>query len=167
MENICKIAFRIQLVLFCAVNAQTIDKDWFTDILGENNGHTTCTFLSLPSSAGAMGTGCIATTGMLDATDVHSFTAATALAENNQFALNHLEWYMGLRNEFAGATFPLLSIGTIAGLYRGIRSVCLYHRRTAIEFFHFRMRHRRVIRAVLFRPEPLRRRIGLLYRKPS
>jgi Tol biopolymer transport system component len=113
MENICKTAFRIQLVLFCAVNAQTIDKDWFTDIFGENNGHTTCTFLSLPSSAGAMGAGCVATTGMLDATDVHSFTAATALAENNQFALNHLEWYMGLRNEFAGATFPLLSIGTI------------------------------------------------------
>jgi 2',3'-cyclic-nucleotide 2'-phosphodiesterase (5'-nucleotidase family) len=113
MENICKTAFRIQFVLFCAVTAQTIDKDWLTDILGENNAHTTCTFLSLPTSAGAMGTGCVASTGMLDATDVHSFTAATALGENNQFTLTHLEWYMGLRNEFAGATFPLLSIGTI------------------------------------------------------
>ncbi|MBN1128839.1 MAG: PD40 domain-containing protein [Chitinispirillaceae bacterium] len=27
-------------------------------------------------------------------------------------AITHLEWYMGLRNEFAGATLPLLSIGT-------------------------------------------------------
>jgi nucleotide-binding universal stress UspA family protein len=113
MENICKTAFRFPFLFICAIGAQTIDKDWFTDIFGENNAHTTCTFLSLPTSAGAMGTGCIASTGMLDATDVHSFSAATALAENNQFALTHLEWYMGLRNEFAGATFPLFSIGTI------------------------------------------------------
>jgi hypothetical protein len=113
MENICKTAFRFPFLFICAIGAQTIDKDWFTDIFGENNAHTTCTFLSLPTSAGAMGTGCIASTGMLDATDVHSFSAATSLAENNQFALTHLEWYMGLRNEFAGATFPLFSIGTI------------------------------------------------------
>ncbi|MBN1129206.1 MAG: PD40 domain-containing protein [Chitinispirillaceae bacterium] len=98
------------------INGQAVDKDWFIDLLGENSGHTTCAFLTLPVSAGGLGLGNAASVGMFDATDIHTFTAATSLSDKSQFALTHCEWHMGLRNEFAGATVPFVGYGTL-GLF--------------------------------------------------
>lgn len=108
----------IPLIAFAAVNgaAQSYRASWYGDLFGENTGHTVCTFLTLPVSAGTPGIWGAASTGMMDATDVAYYTANTGLAEKNQFALTHLEWPFGLRKEFAAAAFPLMDIGTV-GVY--------------------------------------------------
>jgi hypothetical protein len=109
----------IQIVSFlfalhCTLSA--IEPDWFTDVRGNNSGHTTCQFLTLPHSAVSLATGLAASGGNRDATDIPFFTANTALADRYRFSITHLEWFMGLRKEYLGAYFPVLDVGTF-GVY--------------------------------------------------
>jgi len=46
--------------------------DWFTDLKGQNTGHTVANFLILPISAGNLAIGELATVGMMDASDIPS-----------------------------------------------------------------------------------------------
>ncbi|MBN1577004.1 MAG: PD40 domain-containing protein, partial [Chitinispirillaceae bacterium] len=103
----------IVLALAAALSAQHFD--WFTDVNGENSGHTACGFLNLPRSAAALGRGIASSPGGMDATDLPDFTANSALLERYCFAFTHLEWLMGMRKEYLGALFPLLDIGTFGG----------------------------------------------------
>jgi Tol biopolymer transport system component len=106
-------------ILFCTAllisNASSYPPaDWITDLYGKNSGNSTCNFLTLPVSAGSMGMS--SSNGMMDATDIPRFTANTALATRDKFAVTHLEWLMGMRKEYAGALFPFAEIGTV-GMY--------------------------------------------------
>jgi Tol biopolymer transport system component len=89
---------------------------WLSDINGQNSGHTVAGFLSLPSSAGELGTGSAAFCGMMDATDASFYTANTGLFNRDKFSVTHLEWLMGLRKESIAACFPIEEIGT-AGFF--------------------------------------------------
>jgi len=103
----------LSIILFIQVLcSQTIDYKWFTDINGENNGHTTCAFLNLPVAAAHMGAGTASYSGAMDATDLPFYTANSALADRYRFAFSHNEWLMGLRKEYLGALFPVLDVGT-------------------------------------------------------
>ena len=87
--------------------------DWFTDLKGSNSGRTTCTFLTLPVSADELARGPASSPGMMDATDLPLYSANSALVDRNNFAVHHLEWFMGLRKEYVGAIFPFLDFGAI------------------------------------------------------
>jgi Tol biopolymer transport system component len=100
-------------IFISCVFSQSALKDWFVDLKGENSGHTTCDFLSLPVSAQQLASGYGSFIGSMDATDIPLFPANTALSNRNKFAITHLEWVMGLRKEYAGALFPIPDIGTI------------------------------------------------------
>ncbi len=93
-----------------------IEIDWFTDLRGENTGHTIFHSLNLPHSAILMATGQASSGGASDATDIPIFVANTGTADRNMFSATHVEWFMGLRKEYLGGLFPLLDIGTI-GIY--------------------------------------------------
>ena len=92
--------------------------DWFTDLKGENTGHTVANFLTLPIGAGNLAVGELATTGMMDATDIPLRPANTGFFTFQKLAATHCEWLMDTRSEFAGACFPLIDIGTIGGYFR-------------------------------------------------
>jgi hypothetical protein len=92
--------------------------DWFTDLRGENTGHTVANFLTLPISAGNLAIGELATTGMMDATDIPLKPANTGLFNFQKLGVTHCEWLMDTRSEFAGACFPMLDIGTFGGYFR-------------------------------------------------
>lgn len=113
MTQLLKIVL-LQLLLNTSIKA--FDFAWLTDLKGENSGHTTCLFLTLPHSANALATGLASSGGANDATDVPFFTSNTAFADRYRFSLTHLEWFMGLRKEYLGAYFPITDIGT-AGFY--------------------------------------------------
>ena len=61
----CVAACRGQTSSAAATAAATA---WFTDLKGDNTGHTVANFLSLPISAGNLAIGELATAGMMDAT---------------------------------------------------------------------------------------------------
>jgi hypothetical protein len=107
------------LVLFGYVYAQSSLLGLLGDLKGENSGHTTCNFLTLPVSAQQLASGYGSFLGSMDATDMPLFPANTALSDRNKFAITHLEWIMGLRKEYTGALFPIPDIGTI-GVYSQI-----------------------------------------------
>jgi len=92
--------------------------DWFTDLKGENTGHTVANFLSLPIGAGNLGMGELGTTGMMDATDIPLRPANTGLFDFQKLAGTHCEWLMDTRSEFAGACFPVIDVGTFGGYFR-------------------------------------------------
>jgi len=87
--------------------------DLMSDLYGEDAGLTVMNSLLLPVSAGTLGKGEVSSHGMHDATDVSLFPANTALFNSNRFAINHLEFLLGLRKEYAGAAFPVRNVGTI------------------------------------------------------
>ncbi|NLD99880.1 MAG: hypothetical protein GX640_08390 [Fibrobacter sp.] len=107
------VLFQILLPLFTAL---AFEPGWLSDFYGKNAGHTTCNFLTLPVSSGVLSRGLASSPGMMDATDLPYFSANSALSNRNKFAVNHLEWVMGLRKEYIGALFPLRDIGT-AGFF--------------------------------------------------
>jgi hypothetical protein len=88
--------------------------DDFTDPVGTNGGRTVANFLTLPVSAQQLGCGITAGLGGQDATDPFFAPANTALLNRYCFAVTHMEWLMGLRKEYAGASFPLNDIGTLS-----------------------------------------------------
>lgn len=102
------------VIAACAVSSQHLQ--WFTDLTGENSGHTVCNFLTLPVSARVLGRGASSSPGGYDALDLPSATAFTALADRYRFAFSHLEWLLGMRKEYLGAIFPVLDVGTF-GFY--------------------------------------------------
>lgn len=109
----------ISLIYICPVILMAGSADfssWFTDIKGENSGHTVANFLSLPSSAAGLGAGGASSCGAMDATDACFYTANTALFNRQKFAVTHLEWLMGLRKEFVAACIPFEDVGT-AGFF--------------------------------------------------
>ncbi|MBN1128840.1 MAG: hypothetical protein JXA71_07630 [Chitinispirillaceae bacterium] len=53
MNNHLALGFAACTLLTGSIVAQSIDSRWFRDLRGENGGHTTCAFLTLPTSAGA------------------------------------------------------------------------------------------------------------------
>lgn len=119
--------FRIQLLLFMlSFTLSAFEPGWFTDMRGNNSGHTTCQFLTLPHSAVSLATGLAASGGNGDATDIPFFTANTALADRYRFSLTHLEWFMGLRKEYLGAYFPVLDVGTF-GCYSQLFTPGAFH----------------------------------------
>ncbi|KMQ52798.1 translocation protein TolB [Chitinispirillum alkaliphilum] len=101
---------------------QSSIQEWWTDLYGKNSGNTTAAFLSIPSSASQLSRGLVSSSGSMCATDLPFFPANSALTFQNQFAISHLEWLMGLRKEYAGATFPLLDVGTFGFYFRFLSS---------------------------------------------
>jgi hypothetical protein len=92
--------------------------DWFTDLKGQNTGHTVANFLILPISAGNLAIGELATVGMMDASDIPLRPANTGLFDFQKLAGSHCEWLLDTRSEFAGACFPIIDVGTIGGYFR-------------------------------------------------
>jgi hypothetical protein len=112
-----------QLLLFLACSSVCLGQTsstahWFTDLKGTNTGHTVANFLSLPISAGNLAIGELATSGMMDATDIPLRPANTGLFNFQKLAASHCEWLMDTRSEFAGACFPIIDVGTIGGYFR-------------------------------------------------
>jgi Tol biopolymer transport system component len=112
---------RLSALVFCLFPAMLFSglsdySSWLSDINGQNSGHTVAGFLSLPSSAGELGTGSAAFCGMMDATDACFYTANTALFNRDKFSVTHLEWLMGLRKESIADCFPIEEVGT-AGFF--------------------------------------------------
>lgn len=102
-------------ILILLTNTTTIlslQKDWYTDLQGKNGGTSVCNFLSLSNSAASLGRGLASSPGAYDATDLAIFPSISGLTNKNQFALTHLEWFMGLRKEYIGACFPMLDVGS-------------------------------------------------------
>ena len=97
-------------VMAAAIYSQQLQ--WFTDFKGENAGHTVCGFLNLPRCAAVLGRGSASTPGGVDAVDLPNRSAYTALADRYRFGFTHLEWLMGMRQEYLGAVFPVLDVGT-------------------------------------------------------
>lgn len=98
-----------------ATGSESLDFKWFTDINGENSGHTTCSFLNLPVSAAQTGAGSASYSGGMDATDLTFYPANSAYSDRYRFAFTHNEWLMGLRKQYLGALFPVLDVGTFGG----------------------------------------------------
>ena len=98
------------------VCAQGAAIDWNKSLFGEKAKEYSCWFLTLPVSAGAMGTGSVASQGSMDATDLPFFPANAGLAERNSFAVTHYSWLMGMNKEYMGAAYPTIRYGTI-GLF--------------------------------------------------
>ena len=112
-----KIALKsILLICLLCISIKAFDFNWLTDLRGENTGHTTCQFLTLPHSANLLATGQASSGGSMDATDIPIFIANTASGDRNKFSLSHLEWFMGLRKEYLGGFFPIMDVGTV-GIY--------------------------------------------------
>lgn len=107
--------------------------DWWGDIYGHSTGNTTLAFLTLPASAAQLARGTVSSSGAMDATDLAQFTANSALTERNQFAASHMEWMMGLRTEYAGATLPVLDVGTFGFFFRTLTSGKFKYARTIDE----------------------------------
>ncbi len=86
----------------------------FTDLQGTSAGQTVFNFLTIPVSATQLSMGIVAAPANMDATDIPFSPAGTAFFTRYLFAITHLEWLMGLRKEYVGASFPLLDQGTIS-----------------------------------------------------
>ncbi len=130
-----KTAFRILIIgilLFPAFGYGGV-ADWWTDIYGRDAGNTTLSFLTLPASASLLSRGCVSSAGAMDATDLPQFTANSALAKGDQFAISHIEWLMGLRTEYAGAALPLPDAGTFGFYFRAISTGKFEYARTIDE----------------------------------
>lgn len=106
--------------------------DGLTDIRGRNGGQSVASFLTLPAGAALLGSNMIAVTGTSDASDVYWAPANTAFFNEHTFGASHLEWLMGLRKEFAAASFFLLDIGTI-GVYSQVFTVGPFDHARTIE----------------------------------
>ncbi|HEX2956860.1 MAG TPA: hypothetical protein VHO70_08505 [Chitinispirillaceae bacterium] len=106
-------------IILSIFKTSAFDIDWLSDYRGKNSGHTTCNFLTLPHSSNVLARGLASSPGTMDATDLPLFSANSALSNRNKFALNHLQWLMGLKKEYTGALFPLQDIGTF-GCYAQI-----------------------------------------------
>jgi hypothetical protein len=94
------------------VHAQILPPDFFT-LQGGAGGSSTFAGLSLAHSAQALIGGQAGSGGALNATDVPTFSANTALLGSNHFSINHLEYLLGLRNDYLGACFPIVDVGTV------------------------------------------------------
>jgi len=103
-------------ILFFALHSHGQLSTWLSDWHGENSGHTIANFLSLPVSAGMLSLGDIATTGMMDATDIPNNPSNTALLNFQKLSVTHCEWLVDTRIEYAGACFPVIDVGTF-GVY--------------------------------------------------
>jgi hypothetical protein len=104
------------LLILSVSKPAALDLDWLKDFKGENSGHTTCNFLTLPVSPEVLARGAASAPGTMDATDLILFTANSALSDRSKFVISHLEYLMGLRKEYAGALFPIREAGTL-GFY--------------------------------------------------
>jgi Tol biopolymer transport system component len=103
----------IPVLLFLISPLQAQYVDLLSDIRGKDAGRTVADFLTLPVSAGALSRGIASSPGVMNSTDIPLFTANTAFAKRQQFSITHLEWIMGLRNEYAGACLPFADVGTV------------------------------------------------------
>lgn len=108
-------------ILLLTLEISAFDFDWISDFQGKNSGHTTCNFLTLPVSSMVLARGLASSPAALDATDLPIFSASSALSNRNKFAITHLQWFMGLHKEYAGALFSVPDIGTF-GCYSQIFS---------------------------------------------
>lgn len=118
---ISQLKISLFLMILFSFRLSALDFDWLTDYRGKNSGHTTCNFLTLPLSSITLARGLASTPGAMDATDLALFSANSALFDRNKFAINHLQWLMGLKKEYIGALFPIEDIGTF-GSYAQIFS---------------------------------------------
>lgn len=104
----------LQICIFLITCTYSQNMNGFLDLKGLNSGQTVCTFLTLPVSASVLGQNFSAAPYSMDATDIAYAPASTAFFRQNQFAITHLEWLMGLRKEYTGASFPFLHTGTFS-----------------------------------------------------
>ena len=105
----------VLIALLSAVMLPAQQLQWFSDINGENSGHTVCGFLNLPAHPVSLARGTTSDPGTPATLSLPDRTAVTALADRYRFGFSHLEWLMGLRKESLFALFPVLDAGTFGG----------------------------------------------------
>ncbi|MBD3421009.1 MAG: PorV/PorQ family protein [Chitinivibrionales bacterium] len=88
---------------------------WLTDLAGENSGHTTAHFLTLPVNATQLASGQAAYSYVSNASDIFQLPAASAFFTHYSVTASHLTWLMDLRHEYIAGAFPVINAGTFGG----------------------------------------------------
>ncbi len=106
MKRLSKMAVTM---VFCALmlNAQAVNKSV------SKTGTTAATFLEIPVSARAMGMGSAFSAVANDASSLYWNPAGAARLPQTEVVFTHMNWIADLAFDYAGATLPLGSFGTL------------------------------------------------------
>ncbi len=105
--------------------------EWYKDLTGENSGHTVCNFLTIPVNAVELSRGSVSLTSSPSAHP--GFAASSAFAIYERTGIDHVEWLMGLRNEFIGGIRPVVGFGALSAYSHLFTSGAIRNARTIDE----------------------------------